>query len=279
MAAPSSSSNSPNLASRALERLDALGRSTTDRIAFFGLGASLFVESVRWIFLGRRLRQIVRAQHVAAEMMDIGVLAIPIISVVSIAIGFTLSMQGIQGLEQFGAQHQVIGGVALGVTREFGPLITAIIVAGRSGSSLAARIGAMTISQEVDALKVMGINPVRFLVAPSLVAMLIVLPTLTLWSIAISLLASALYVTPVIGTTLGAFVTEVNASITTDDLAHGLTKTLIFAVLITIVAASKGTSVEGGAEGVGRVTRDSVVGGISAVIISDLLFVYAMTRF
>jgi phospholipid/cholesterol/gamma-HCH transport system permease protein len=276
VAAPSSPSGSPSAVAQRLERI---GRSAADRVAFFGLGASLAVESVRWLVRGRQLRQIVRAEHIVAEMMDIGVYAIPIVSVVSIAIGFTLSMQGIQGLEQFGAQHQVIGGVALGVTREFGPLITGIIVAGRSGSSLAARIGSMTISQEVDALKVMGINPVRFLVAPSLVAMLVVLPALTLWSIAIGLLASALYVTPVIGTTLGAFIAEVNAAISIDDLAHGLTKTLIFAVLITIVAAAKGTSVQGGAEGVGRVTRDSVVAGISAIIVSDLLFVYIMTQF
>ncbi len=276
MTAPSPPGGSPNAAAQMLERI---GRSAAGRVAFFGLGASLFAESVRWLIRGRQLRQIVRAEHIAAEMMDIGVFAIPIVSVVSIAIGFTLSMQGIEGLEQFGAQHQVIGGVALGVMREFGPLITGIIVAGRSGSSLAARIGAMTISQEVDALKVMGINPVRFLVAPSLVAMLIVLPALTLWSIGIALLASAMYVTPVIGTTLGAFVAEVNASVSLDDLTHGLSKTLIFAVLIIIVAAAKGTSVEGGAEGVGRVTRDSVVGGISAIIISDLLFVYTMTQF
>ena len=129
MTAPSPPGGSPNAAAQMLERI---GRSAAGRVAFFGLGASLFAESVRWLIRGRQLRQIVRAEHIAAEMMDIGVFAIPIVSVVSIAIGFTLSMQGIEGLEQFGAQHQVIGGVALGVMREFGPLITGIIVAGRS---------------------------------------------------------------------------------------------------------------------------------------------------
>ena len=135
----------------------------------------------------------------------------------------------------------------------------------------------MTISQEVDALKVMGINPVRFLVSPSLIAMLIVLPALTLWSILAALFGSALFVTNEIGTTLGAFMAEVNASITMGDVGHGLVKSMIFAVLITIVAAAQGSSVEGGAEGVGRVTTNSVVGGISSIIIVDMLFVFVVT--
>lgn len=274
MTTPSSPSGSLNPAAQMLDRL---GRTAAGIVSSFGYGASLFFQAVYWLFRGRQLRQIVRVEHVVAEMMLIGVQAIPIVSVLSLAIGVTLSMQGIQSLEQFGAQHQVIFGVALSVTREFGPLITGILVAGRSGSSLAARISTMTISQEVDALKVMGINPVRFLVAPSLVAMLIVLPALTLWSICIALLGSALFVTQVIGTTLGAYVAEVNASITMDDLGHGLIKSAIFAVLITSVAAAQGSSVEGGAEGVGRVTTDSVVGGISAIIITDMLFVFAVT--
>jgi len=261
-----------------LVRLDRIGRATANALNTFGYGATLCFQATYWLVRGRSLRQIVRAEHVAAEMMLIGVQAIPIVSVLSLAIGITLSMQGIQSLEQFGAQHQVIFGVALSVTREFGPLITGILVAGRSGSSLAARISTMTISQEVDALKVMGINPVRFLVSPSLVAMVIILPTLTLWSICTALLGSALYVTNVIGTTLGAFLAEVNASITLDDLGHGLVKSAIFAVLITTVAAAQGSSVEGGAEGVGRVTTGSVVGSISAIIITDMLFVFAVTN-
>jgi phospholipid/cholesterol/gamma-HCH transport system permease protein len=235
------------------------------------------MESVYWLVFGRQVRQTVRAEPVAAQMMVIGVQAIPIVSMLSIAIGVTLSMQGIQSLEQFGAQHQVVFMVAISVTREFGPLITGILVAGRSGSALAARISTMTISQEVDALKVMGINPVRFLVVPSLFGMLIVLPALTLWSILIALLGSAAYVAPVVGTTFGAYWTEVNASITFGDIGHGLLKSAIFAVLITIVAVVDGSSVEGGAEGVGRVTTSSVVHGISAIIVTDMIFVFAAT--
>ena len=153
MAAPSPSG--PNAAAAWLE---GLGRGVAKAVDAFGFGANLFYQTFYWLFFGRRARQIVRAEPVVAQMMTIGVRAVPIVSALSIAIGVTLSMQGIDSLAQFGAQHQVILLVALSVTKEFGPLITGILVAGRSGSALAARISTMTINQEIDALKVMGIN-------------------------------------------------------------------------------------------------------------------------
>jgi phospholipid/cholesterol/gamma-HCH transport system permease protein len=257
--------------------LESAGRRATGFVDAFGFGAHLFFQSLYWLIMGRKKGQRVRAEPLFSQMMVIGVLAIPIVSMLSVAIGVTLSMQGINSLEQFGAQHQVVFMVALSVTREFGPLITGILVAGRSGSALAARISTMVISQEIDALKVMGINPVRYIVAPSLVGMMIVLPALTLWSIGISLVGSALYVAPQIGTTMGAFFSQVNASIDADDLVHGLTKSLIFAVLITIVSVIDGISVKGGAEGVGRVTTSAVVHGISAIVLTDMVFVFMTT--
>ncbi len=257
--------------------LESVGRSASQFVEAFGFGAYLFFESFYWLIRGHRKGQRVRAEPVFAQMMLIGVNAIPIVSMLSVAIGITLSMQGIDSLEQFGAQHQVMFMVALSVTREFGPLITGILVAGRSGSALAARISTMMISQEIDALKVMGINPVRYIVVPALLGMMIVLPALTLWSIGISLIGSALYVAPQIGTTASAFFAQVNASIGTDDLAHGLTKSLIFAVLITIVSVVDGVSVKGGAEGVGRVTTSAVVHGITAIVLTDMIFVFATT--
>jgi phospholipid/cholesterol/gamma-HCH transport system permease protein len=257
--------------------LESVGRGVARLVDAFGFGAHLFFESFYWLIMGRRKGQRVRAEPVFAQMMVIGVNAIPIVSMLSVAIGITISMQGINSLAQFGAQHQVVFMVALSVAREFGPLITGILVAGRSGSALAARISTMVISQEIDALKVMGINPVRYIVVPALVGMMIVLPSLTLWSIGISLVGSAFYVAPQIGTTMGAYFTQVNVAIDADDLAHGLTKSLIFAVLITIVSVIDGISVKGGAEGVGRVTTSAVVHGISAIVLTDMIFVFMTT--
>lgn len=257
--------------------LERLGGAIVSSIDTFGYGANIFFRSLYFFVLGRSVRQVVRAEPIFARMMADGVEAIPIVSMLAVAIGVTMSIQGIDSLEAFGAQHQVVFGVAIGMTREFGPLITGIVVAGRSGSALAARVSTMTISQEIDALKVMGINPIRYIAAPSLIAMMIALPALTLWSILISLFGAGLYITPQLGTTMGAYIGEVNASIDAGDVGHGLTKSLIFAVLITIVGIVDGSSVKGGAEGVGQVTRASVVHAISAIVLTDMIFVFAAT--
>jgi phospholipid/cholesterol/gamma-HCH transport system permease protein len=211
-------------------------------------------------------------------MMEIGIRALPIVTMLSATIGVMLALQGIYSLKTFGAESQVTLGVALGVTREFAPLITGILVAGRSGSALAARLGTMIISNEVDALRVMGVNPVRYLVVPGLLAMLVMLPALALWADFVALSAAGLYITADLGMTLGAYVQETLRAISIDDLTHGLTKSLLFAALITIVAVVDGSSVKGGAEGVGRVTTQSVVHSIMAIVLTDMLFVFAATR-
>jgi phospholipid/cholesterol/gamma-HCH transport system permease protein len=169
-------------------------------------------------------------------------------------------------------------GIAFGMTREFAPLITGILVAGRSGSALAARLATMTISQEVDALRVMGINPVRFLVVPSLLAMLVSLPALVVWADLVSLLAAGLYVSGELGTTLQAYFAETRDLLDAGDVMHGVWKSLIFAVLVALIGIVDGSAVSGGAEGVGRVTTRSVVHGITAIVLTDMLFVFATTR-
>ena len=172
----------------------------------------------------------------------------------------------------------LVFGVAFGMTREFAPLITGILVAGRSGSALAARLGTMTIRQEVDALQTMGINPVRFLVVPSLVAMLIMLPALVMWADLVSLLAAGLYISSDLGMTLSGYFNQTLDLLVTDDVLHGIAKSAIFAVLITVVGIADGSAVKGGAEGVGRVTTNAVVHGITAIILTDMVFAFATTR-
>jgi phospholipid/cholesterol/gamma-HCH transport system permease protein len=258
--------------------LENVGRRSVGAVASLGFGASLVADSLYWLLMGRRRRQPVRAASVFSEMMEIGIRAVPIVSMLSLAIGVMLAIQGINALEQFGAEHQVVIGVALSVTREFSPLITAILVAGRSGSALAARLGTMTISSEIDALRVMGINPVRFLVVPSLLAMLVMLPVLTVWSDFLALLGAGVYAAGDLGTTFSAWVDGVMRNLDVDDVVHGIGKSAIFAVLITVVAVVDGTSVRGGAEGVGRVTTRSVVHAITAIVLTDMIFAFATTR-
>ena len=255
-----------------------VGEATVKALETTGFGASLMLEAVYWLVMGRRKGQVVRPQPVFAEMMDVGIRALPIVTMLSMTIGIMLAIQGIHQLKRFGAEDQVVFGVAFGMTREFAPLITGILVAGRSGSALAARLGTMTINQEVDALRVMGLNPVRFLVVPSLVAMMIMVPALVIWADVVSLIGAGIYISADLGMTMVAYFQQVRELLSVDDVLHGFEKSIIFAALVTVVGIVDGASVEGGAEGVGRVTTNAVVHSITAIILTDMLFAFATTR-
>jgi len=268
----------PETGAGALLRVEQLGRSTARGVESLGYAATLFSDALTWLALGRRRRQPVRAARVAAEMMEMGIGAIPIVSVLSFTIGVMLAMQGIHALAPFGAEHQVTIGVALSVAREFGPLITGIIVAGRSGAALAARLGTMTINEEVSALKVMGIDPVRFLVAPPLVALVVMLPALALWSDLMALLGAGLFITRELDMAFLAYVAQTVEFLSPGDVLHGIGKSALFGALIALVASVNGSGASGGAAGVGRVTTQSVVQAISAIVLADMLFVFLATR-
>jgi phospholipid/cholesterol/gamma-HCH transport system permease protein len=259
-------------------RLERIGRRAVAGVAEFGFAAVLLAQSLFWMVFGARRRQPVRIPTVFEEMMQVGILALPIVSVLAMTIGVMLAIQGIHTLKLFGAESRVTIGIGLSVTREFAPLITGILVAGRSGSALAARLGTMTINQEVDALRVMGINPVRFLVAPSLIAMVVMVPALTFWADIVALLGAGLYVSLELGISLSAYADRLIEVLKVDDLMHGVGKSVIFAALIALIGVVNGARVKGGAEGVGRATTRSVVHAIAAIVITDMLFVFLVTR-
>lgn len=264
--------------SRLVSLADRLGRATVNGLDEMGFAAHLLGKSVYWLVFGRRERQPVRLDGIVVQAFEIGVQAIPILSVLAFTIGVMLAIQGVYMLKTFGAESRVTTGIALSLVREFSSLITGILVAGRSGSALAARLGTMTINQEVDALTVMGIDPIRYLVVPPLVAMLVMVPALTIWSHLVSLFGAGLYVSAALDISFGAYVRQVIDTLRLADLAHGLSKSAIFAVLITLVGVVNGAAVTGGAEGVGRMTTRSVVQAISAIVVTDMIFAFMVTR-
>jgi phospholipid/cholesterol/gamma-HCH transport system permease protein len=267
--------DTPNALSRFLEKI---GRNTVAGFEALGMYGVMFSESLFWLFLGPRMGQPVRINSIFVQLMEIGVKAIPIIGVLAATIGVMLAIQGIYTLGLFGAESRVVVGIAFSVTREFAPLITGILIAGRSGSALAARIGTMKINQEIDALHVMGINPVRFLVVPALLAMVVMVPCLTFFSDLMGLLSAGLYVKLDLGITLAAYADQTLEILRVDDVLHGLGKSLIFAILIGLIGVANGASVTGGAEGVGRVTTRAVVQSIAAIVVTDMLFAFVVTR-
>jgi len=260
-----------------LRFMEATGRRTVRGLDEIGYAGSLLVESLFWLLTGSRWRQPVRLMAVTVQMMHVGIEALPIATLLSAAIGVMLGVQSLYSLGLFGAQSFAHVGIAFALTREFSPLIIGILIAGRSGSALAARLSTMSINQEVDALRAIGINPVRFLVAPVLLAMAIMLPALTMWSNLVALGAAGLFVSHSLDITFAAYIANTIEVLSPDDLLHGLGKSLLFAVLIVIIGAVNGSLVSGGSEGVGRVTTRSVVHSISAIIVTDMIFGFVMT--
>ena len=269
---------SPNADGLISKIFNQIGRSIVDLIEELGHGGILLWECLYWYFAGPNLGQPVRFRLVISQMMEIGVSALPIVVIMAGTIGVMQAIQGIYALGLFGAESRVGIGINLATVREFAPLITAILIAGRSGSALAARIGTMTINQEIDALNVMGINPVRYLVAPALLAMLVMVPALSLISMYVGMLSAGLYVQADLGISLAAYTKEAIEILSLDDLMHGIGKSVIFAVLIALIGVINGASVTGGAEGVGRVTTRSVVQSIAAIVFTDMVFAFIATR-
>ncbi len=258
--------------------LASLGRASLGALGGLGYAAILLVDALRLSLVGWREGQPVRLAAIIRQMREIGADALPIVALLSLVIGIMLGIQFIAALSEFGAQSEVVIAVAKSVTREFGALITAILVAGRSGSALAARIGSMTVSQEVDALAVMGIEPVRYLVAPALIAMLVMLPALTIFANAIAIFGAAFYCAPALNVTPIAYLLQTMSLLSPGDLWQGLAKSVVFAVLITLIGVSTGFSVSGGAEGVGRATTRSVVLAICWIIVADMVFSFFLNR-
>ncbi len=270
--------NSPlrnNLFYRAANRT---GRAVVSGIEEVGTCGVILWQSFYWLFIGPRIRQPVRLNHVITQMVEVGIKAIFIIVIMGATIGIMLAIQGIYALKLFGAESRVVIGIALSTVREFSPLITAIMVAARSGSGLAARIGTMKINEELDALNVMGINPIRFLVVPALIAMIVMVPALTILSMYIGLYAAGIYVQWELGLSMTAFTGDVVNILSLGDFMHGLGKSLIFAVLIAIIGVVNGASVKGGAEGVGKATTHAVVQSIAAIVITDMIFALVVTH-
>jgi len=258
--------------------MEHLGRRTVRGLDELGYAGSLLGESLFYTIFGRRLRQPVRAASVVAQMIHVGIEALPIATLLATAIGFMLAVQSLYSLGLFGAQSFAHVGIGLALVREFAPLIIGVLVSGRSGSALAARLSTMTINQEVDALRAIGINPVRFLVAPTLLAMVIMLPALTMWADLVGLAAAGMFVSASLDVSFAAYVSNTAEVLSVNDLLHGLGKSVLFAVLIAIIAAVNGSRVTGGSEGVGRVTTRAVVHALSAIIVADMVFGFLATR-
>ncbi len=249
-----------------------IGRRSLALAEFLGGISKLLYRSNYWTFVGPLRGKGLRWRASMRQMVIVGFDAVPIVSLISVFIGIIIALQGAYALRKFGALNYVVDMVAVTITRELGPLLTAIIVIGRSGSSFAAEIGTMKVGEEVDALETMGLNPVRFLVVPRYLAMLLMLPCLTTVADTAGVLGGALFAMINMGWSLQNYLLRTIDALLMRDIVTGLIKSLVFAVIITKIGCYEGFSVRGGAEGVGRSTTASVVKSIFSVIAADMVF-------
>lgn len=269
---------SPSFALRLRPFIERVGQRSIQFVEEAGYMSSLLFITISWLLLGQHRKQPVRLAGIFREAMQMGIFAIPIISILCFSVGVMLAIQGIDTLKTFGAQAQVVLGIAMSVTREFSPLIVGILVAGRSGSAIAARIGTMLEAQEIDALRVIGIDPMRYLAAPILVAMTVMLPCLTILGDVMGILGGAIFTGIKLQMPLEIYAARTFDFLDVYDVMQGLIKSVVFGILIARVGLSNGFQVSGGAEGVGRATTRAVVMAISLIVIADMIFTYFMNR-
>jgi phospholipid/cholesterol/gamma-HCH transport system permease protein len=249
-----------------------LGRNTLGFLHYLTELYDLSAKAAYWTFVAPFKGRRVKWGDAVHQMVLAGVDSIPIVALISLFIGIVLGLQGSYQLAKWGATYFVSALVGVSMTRELGPLLTAIIIAGRSGSAFAAELGTMKVSEEIDALEAMGLNSVRYLVVPKYLAMVVMMPCLTLISDLSGILGGAFFEIAQLDKSFSMCLTATQNALEMHDITTGLIKSVVFGLIITTIGCKEGFSVKGGAEGVGKATTSSVVLSIFLIIFADVVF-------
>jgi len=234
--------------------------------------AYLCRETLRWIFIKPFQGKPIRIRAMITQMDEVGVKSIPIVFLVSFVIGIILVLQTAYQLEKFGAINYAASLASVALTREMGPLLTAIVVAGRVSAAFTAELGTMLVTEEIMALEVMAIAPVAYLVVPRFLAMLVMLPCLTVLADVIGMFGGYVVGTTAVGIRSSLYIQTTLDSLLLKDILTGLFKSAVFAVIIALVGCYMAFVVRGGAEGVGKSTMVSVVTSLISIIVADCFF-------
>jgi phospholipid/cholesterol/gamma-HCH transport system permease protein len=263
-----------------LEGVDAIGRRALEAVRGLGSLYGFAVESVREAAWRVRARHVpFRGELLFEQTARVGVGSVPLVALVSLFLGVTSALLVGYQLRRLGAEEQVPGFVAVSFTRELGALLTGIVVAARSGAAFTAELGTMRVSEEIDAIEGMGIGPLRYLVAPRVLASLLMLPSLSVVSSLAALAGGALVARLQFDISVRYFFVLTMDSLVLRDVWAGLVKSLLFGGIIGLVACYKGISASRGAIGVGTATTSSVVTSITGVLACDTLCNILLVRF
>ncbi|MCF8067577.1 MAG: ABC transporter permease [Desulfobacterales bacterium] len=224
-----------------------------------------------WLF-----RKPFRLKEILKQMEFVGTNSLVVVLITGTFTGMVLAIQSYYGFRKFGGESLVGATVALAITRELGPVFTALMVTGRAGSAMAAAIGTMRVTEQIDALYTMSVNPVQYLVVPRVVASIIMLPFLTIVSDFIGIAGGYFVGVKLLDINSGIFMARIYDLLVVDDIINGLIKSAVFGFILSLIGCYKGFYTTGGAEGVGKATTQAVVMASVTILVSDYFLTAVM---
>ncbi len=256
-----------NVVARAVE---AIGDRVYAMVQDLGSTFTLFLQVVSW-----SVRPPWEFRNIVKQMEEVGIRSMPVVLVTATFTGMVLALQSYSGFQRFGATSFVGSVVALSITRELGPVFAGLMVSGRVGASMAAELGTMKVTEQIDALVTLATNPVKYLVVPRVLAATVVLPVLVIFADLVGILGGYFVAVYLMGANPYVYVAKTYQYLQFKDIYTGLVKAAVFGTLIALISCHHGFNAEGGAEGVGRATTRAVVTSSMMVLVSD----YFMTSF
>jgi phospholipid/cholesterol/gamma-HCH transport system permease protein len=244
--------------------LDRLGRAVLAGVEEMGKIILLFISVLGWMF-----RPPLKLHNIFKQMEFVGVKSIFVVVLTGTFTGMVMALQGYHGFRMFSAESLVGGTVALGMTRELGPVLTSLMVTARAGSAMAAELGTMRVTEQIDALYVMAANPVKHLIVPRVIAGVLMVPLLTVVSDFMGILGGYFVGVHILNINSGVFIKNITRLVELNDIYNGLVKAACFGLILSLIGCYKGFNTYGGAEGVGRATTEAVVLASITILISD----------
>ena len=243
-----------------------LGQKLIDFFYFLGGLGVLSLRMLRWMFTPP-----FEFRRTMIQVKRTGTDSLPIVSIISLFLGLILALQTAYLMQRLGSEMYIASIVALSIVRELGPVITALVIAGRVGAAIAAEIGTMQVTEQIDALQTLAYSPIKYLVVPRFFALMLILPLLTLYADALGIIGGYTVCVYKLGITPGMYLNITFDALVCKDLFTGLFKSFIFGMIIAITGCYQGLKVTGGAEGVGRATTNAVVNSFILIMIADCL--------
>jgi phospholipid/cholesterol/gamma-HCH transport system permease protein len=231
----------------------------------------LLVDTIRW-----SLNPPFRVDLLFQQMERVGVRSVLVVVLTGAFTGMVLALQSFHATRSFGAETMVGVAVALSMTRELGPVLTSFMVTGRAGSAMAAEIGTMRVTEQIDALSAMAVNPIKYLIVPRVLASIVVVPMLTVIADFVGIVGGYFIGVIMLRINAGAYVANMEKYVELNDIYHGIIKAAVFGLILSVIGCYKGYTTTGGAEGVGKATTESVVLSTVTILMANYLLTAAM---